>query len=211
LVRELCKTASALVDNLKIIGINNMMNRLAKIADSVKTFPSVMSNLEEIKIMRLLEELSADEIIEGKEIFKKTLCDLADSHSDNYVMEHDVKTVVEYTNFIKWLEKIKMIIDKNFEEYIENIIGAMSVFNKKTDWCNQLEELFTHEELEYICISGVFPQNFCGKEYYVMECWHNNERILVDNDKMVYKEYKQQNEFRIIPRNIKLIEYLDKK
>jgi hypothetical protein len=196
------------------------MNAMAKIADTAKTFPTIMRITQEIEIMHSLEELSINEIIEEKDVFRQILYRLSDSHCDNYVFEHDTKTVMGFTNFFKWLEKIKEIEEiknnKNFVEEIDNIIDEMGVFFPKTSQWIEVGKVFTDEELDYICISTIAKQTFHGKEYYIMESW-DNASIITDLNKFVceiiYKqiacaENNYQYEYIITPTNSKLIDYL---
>ncbi|MDR1239572.1 MAG: hypothetical protein LBK27_05630 [Treponema sp.] len=91
------------------------------------------------------------------------------------------------------IKKTKELINyRNFEERIDSVIDAMGINFEKPD--NLIEEIFTDEELEYICISGIIKQKFNGKEYYVVIYLDNNEVIAVDENKMIHKIGDNPNE-----------------
>jgi hypothetical protein len=198
------------------------MNRILKIQETLKTLPTIMRITQEIKIMRLLRELSVNEIIEEIRTFNEILSNLSDSHSDNYVLADDKKTVAEYELFGKWLKKMSETkeLKNKYGEYFDDVIDNLTLFYQKIDWGNKwekIEEMFTEEELEYICISGIFKQTFHGKEYYIMDSWEGDE-IVIDGNKIVYEvKYKQiackennyQYEYEINSTENKLIDYLN--
>jgi hypothetical protein len=197
------------------------MKRINKIIDTRKKFPTIMSIPQEIKIIHLLEELSLNEIIEEKDAFMWILDELDESHTDNYVMKYDEKTVREYENYIKWLKKIKrteeMAISKNLAIVIDNAIDMMAVFYPTPKNHDPIEKIFTNEELEHICISSLFTRNIFGKEY-IRICLGNEDGIWVDENKMVYKityelinpEIKSYKPKKVELINNNLIDYLNK-
>ena len=191
----------------------------------LKTFPTIMRISQEIKIMHLLQELNIAEIIEGKEVFKKILGDLGCSHMDNYVKDFDTKTVTEYEKFIEWLKLIKESIIHSgeyidcFDIYIANFIDDFGLYYSHSDYphLQELMELFTEEELEYICISELHSDNFNGKELIFIGLY-NSDYFWVDENKIVHKilwelidpkihSYKVK---EIESMDIKLIDYLQK-
>jgi hypothetical protein len=129
------------------------MNRMLKILETLKTLPTIMRITQEIKIMRLLRELSINEIIEEIMTFNEILSNLSDSHFDNYVLADDKKTVTEYELFVKWLKKISETkeLKNKYGEYFDDIIDNKKLFYQKIDWGKKkkkIEEIFTEEELE---------------------------------------------------------------
>ena len=174
------------------------MDKVFAIAKILKSFPTIMHIQQEIKIMHYLEDLNISEIIEGIEIFLGILNNLEISHWDNFVMEDDVKTVMEYKKFIKWLEKIKEIEEiKDYSVRIDSIIDIMGLYYPKSDhpsmgkysseFDNMIEKIFTNEELEYMYISDLFQRKFNGKNYIFIYLDNDNNGIWTDENKMVYK------------------------
>jgi hypothetical protein len=183
------------------------MKPLDKIVDVLKTFPTIMHITQEIKVIHLLEELTEIEILNETDTFNKILGDLELSHEDNYVYENDLKSIKEYNNFIQWLERIKTIDRlKSYKEFIDSVIETMGVYYLEQDNPMKINKLFTEEELEYICISGIFKRKYNGKEYYVIIYLENNGVIAVDENKIVYKITHNPDEIKLLKNE--LIDYL---
>ena len=71
---------------------------------------------------------------------------------------------------------------------------------------NQPEEIFTDDELDYLCVSEIYKQKINGKEYYIIIHLEDNMVIEVDENKMVYEIRHSPTKIRFI--NKKLIDYL---
>ena len=174
------------------------MKTMDKIIEQIKNYPTIMHITQEIKVMHSLEELSKDEIIDEKDAFIKILRDLILSHGDNYVLEHDIKTIKEYKYFISWLNEIKTID----EEFIEDAMAEMEIYYPTQD--RSIEKIFTEEELEYLCISGIFQRKYNGTEYYIIIYLDDKGVIGIDKNKMVYRI--ENNDPKLINNN--LMDYL---
>ena len=94
--------------------------------------------LSQLFFIDRLQILPIDEIRENKEIFKRVISAIHESHQDNGIFEIKDENIKIFFEFVIWIRNLKKLYHLDFEKYIDgfdtNFDGSQQIWslNKKT-------------------------------------------------------------------------------
>ena len=99
------------------------MNTIFKLNEKLENSPSILSIEDELFFIDRLQTLPIDEIRENKEIFKRIISAIQESHQDNGIFEiTDTDTNINIIfEFVIWIRNLKKLYHLDFEKYIDGL------------------------------------------------------------------------------------------
>ena len=114
------------------------MNSIFKLNEKLENLPSILSIEDELFFINRLQKLPIEEIIKNKEIFKRIISAIQDSHQDNGIFEITDDNINIFFEFVIWIRNLKKLYNLDFEKYIDgldtNFDGSQQIWssNEKT-------------------------------------------------------------------------------
>ena len=97
------------------------MNTIFKLNEKLENSPSILSIEDELFFIDRLQTLSIDEIRENKEIFKRIISAIQESHQDNGIFEITDENIKIFFEFVIWIRNLKKLYHLDFEKYIDGL------------------------------------------------------------------------------------------
>ncbi len=97
----------------------NTMNTIFKLNEKLENLPSILSIEDELFFIDRLQTLPIDEIRENKEIFKRIISAIQESHQDNGIFEITDENIKIFFEFVIWIRNLKKLYHLDFEKYID--------------------------------------------------------------------------------------------
>ena len=97
------------------------MNTIFKLNEKLESSPSILSIEDELFFIDRLQTLSIDEIRENKEIFKRIISAMQQSHQDNGIFEIIDTNINLFFEFVIWVRNLKKLYHLDFEKYIDGL------------------------------------------------------------------------------------------
>ena len=114
------------------------MNSIFKLNEKLENLPSILSIEDELFFIDRLQTLPIDEIRKNKEIFKRIISAIQESHQDNGIFEITDENIEIFFEFVIWIRNLKKLYNLDFEKYIDgldtNFDGSQQIWssNEKT-------------------------------------------------------------------------------
>ena len=99
----------------------NNMNSIFKLNEKLENLPSILSIEDELFFIDRLQTLPIDEIRENKEIFKRIISAIQESHQDNGIFEITDENIKIFFEFVIWIRNLKKLYHLDFEKYIDGL------------------------------------------------------------------------------------------
>lgn len=97
------------------------MNTIFKLNEKLENLPSILSIEDELFFIDRLQTLPIDEIRENKEIFKRIISAIQESHQDNGIFEITDENIKIFFEFVIWIRNLKKLYHLDFEKYIDGL------------------------------------------------------------------------------------------
>ena len=97
------------------------MNTIFKLNEKLENSPSILSIEDELFFIDRLQTLPIDEIRENKEIFKRIISAIQESHQDNGIFEITDTNINIFFEFVIWIRNLKKLYHLDFEKYIDGL------------------------------------------------------------------------------------------
>ena len=97
------------------------MNTIFKLNEKLENSPSILSIEDELFFIDRLQTLSIDKIRENKEIFKRIISAIQESHQDNGIFEITDTNINIFFEFVIWVRNLKKLYHLDFEKYIDGL------------------------------------------------------------------------------------------
>lgn len=96
---------------------------MKELLEKLENSPSILSIEDELFFIDRLQILPIDEIRENKEIFKRIISAIQESHQDNGIFEiTDTDTNINIIfEFVIWIRNLKKLYHLDFEKYIDGL------------------------------------------------------------------------------------------
>ena len=97
------------------------MNTIFKLNEKLENLPSILSIEDELFFIDRLQTLPIDEIRKNKEIFKRIISAIQESHQDNGIFEITDTNINIIFEFVIWIRNLKKLYHLDFEKYIDGL------------------------------------------------------------------------------------------
>ena len=92
---------------------------MKELLEKLENSPSILSIEDELFFIDILQTLPIDEIRENKEIFKRIISAIQESHQDNGIFEITDTNINIIFEFVIWIRNLKKLYHLDFEKYID--------------------------------------------------------------------------------------------
>ena len=99
----------------------NNMNSIFKLNEKLENLPSILSIEDELFFIDRLQTLPIDEIRKNKQIFKRIISAIQESHQDNGIFELTDENIEIFFEFVIWIRNLKKLYNLDFEKYIDGL------------------------------------------------------------------------------------------
>lgn len=86
------------------------MNTIFKLNEKLENLPSILSIEDELFFIDRLQMLPIDEIRKNKEIFKRIISAIQESHQDSGIFEITDENIKIFFEFVIWIRNLKNYI-----------------------------------------------------------------------------------------------------
>ena len=83
---------------------------MKELLEKLENSPSILSIEDELFFIDILQTLPIDEIRENKEIFKRIISAIQESHQDNGIFEITDENIKIFFEFVIWIRNLKNYI-----------------------------------------------------------------------------------------------------
>ncbi|WP_449160751.1 hypothetical protein [Streptococcus sp.] len=97
------------------------MNSIFKLNEKLENLPSILSIEDELFFINRLQKLPIEEIIKNKEIFKRIISTIQDSHQDNGIFEITDENINIFFEFVIWIRNLKKLYNLDLEKYTDGL------------------------------------------------------------------------------------------
>ena len=97
------------------------MNSIFKLTEKLENLPSILSIEDELFFINRLQQLPIEEIIKNKEIFKRIISTIQDSHQDNGIFEKTDENINIFFEFVIWIRNLKKLYNLDLEKYTDGL------------------------------------------------------------------------------------------
>ena len=94
---------------------------MKELLEKLENLPSILSIEDELFFIDRLQTLPIDEIRKNKEIFKRIISAIQESHQDNGIFEIIDENIEIFFEFVIWIRNLKKLYNLDFEKYIDGL------------------------------------------------------------------------------------------